>query len=289
MGIDEYVKNNSQCYSIKEGLALYRIEPGRPVCNAVLSEVHVLAFVSSGSLDLLLDGQHCQMRAGCFADILHSKIELSNAAPCTDAHILIFTETFLTNLLKNSPPFPFSYAMERMDKPFFYLADKAQIEVMTQRLGMIENLFADYTHFFRTEMLKAAMNMLFMDIGNLYIQKNLSQKVEGENRYQVLFKQFVDLLHENVTQEHTVGYYAGKMCITPQYLARVIKESSGHTVYQWIQKALLIEINKLLGDTDLTIQQIADQCHFCDTSTFSKFYKRYTGLPPTQYRRKRER
>jgi AraC-like DNA-binding protein len=96
--------------------------------------------------------------------------------------------------------------------------------------------------------------------------------------------QFMALLSQHAKDEHSVGFYASALCVTPQYLARIVKQLSGHTVLQWIQKTLLGEVNKLLQNTKLSIQQISDDFGFPDQATFSKFYKRGMGMPPTEYR-----
>lgn len=39
-----------------------------------------------------------------------------------------------------------------------------------------------------------------------------------------------------------------------------------------------------LSGSELTIQQIAEQCDFCDAQNFSQAFKRWTGMSPTEYR-----
>jgi AraC-like DNA-binding protein len=41
-----------------------------------------------------------------------------------------------------------------------------------------------------------------------------------------------------------------------------------------------------LANSDLTIQQIADQCGFSDAQNFSQAFKRWSGMSPTDYRHK---
>ena len=39
-----------------------------------------------------------------------------------------------------------------------------------------------------------------------------------------------------------------------------------------------------LSNSELTIQQIAEQCDFSDAQNFSQAFKRWTGMSPTEYR-----
>ena len=42
---------------------------------------------------------------------------------------------------------------------------------------------------------------------------------------------------------------------------------------------------ELLKNTTLTVSEIAERGNFVDISTFTKFFKRYAGVPPTEYRK----
>jgi AraC-like DNA-binding protein len=46
------------------------------------------------------------------------------------------------------------------------------------------------------------------------------------------------------------------------------------------------ETSALLKDTDKTIQQISDEYGFPDQSTFTKYYKHYSGKTPGAFRKK---
>ena len=75
-------------------------------------------------------------------------------------------------------------------------------------------------------------------------------------------------------QEHGVGFYASELCVTTQYLGRIVRQFTGKTVYHWICEALVREIAQLLSDTDASLQEIADQLHFSDQAVMSKMFKR---------------
>lgn len=106
------------------------------------------------------------------------------------------------------------------------------------------------------------------------------------DRRKELFVRFARLSSRLVSDNHGVAYYAQQLCISPQYLARIVKEFTQMTVYQFLQKNTIGEAIRLLRDTNKTILQISEQLNFADQSTFTKYFKRYTGLSPSQYRAK---
>lgn len=102
-----------------------------------------------------------------------------------------------------------------------------------------------------------------------------------------LYRKFLILLRENIKKEHSVTFYASQLCLTPQYISSVLKELSGMTANKWIDEMLLAEAKLLLFSTENNIQEIADQLCFPDQSSFGKFFKKMTGMSPTNYRKQK--
>ena len=53
---------------------------------------------------------------------------------------------------------------------------------------------------------------------------------------------------------------------------------------KWISDALISEAKILLRKPDINIQQISEELHFGEQSSFSKFFKKHTGVTPVEYR-----
>ena len=51
-----------------------------------------------------------------------------------------------------------------------------------------------------------------------------------------------------------------------------------------IRDRVITDAEAKLKSTDLTIQEIAYSLNFPDISFFGKYFKRYTGMSPKQYR-----
>lgn len=104
-------------------------------------------------------------------------------------------------------------------------------------------------------------------------------------RQRELYLRFTQMLSAYILQEHSVEFYASALCVTPQYLRRVVKNLSGKTVHAWINEALIREIEKRLAETDMTVQQIAEELSFSEQATLTRFFKRYKGVSPLKYRK----
>lgn len=117
---------------------------------------------------------------------------------------------------------------------------------------------------------------------------DLAEHPEGQNnshnRAEEYFKQFTHLLGEHFREERSVGFYARQLCITPKYLTTLIKRISGQSVSEWIDNYVILEAKTLLKYSTMSIQEIAYYLNFPNQSFFGSYFKRNTGMSPSQYK-----
>lgn len=68
-------------------------------------------------------------------------------------------------------------------------------------------------------------------------------------------------------------------------LRDLFKTSRSETLHDFLQRSRLAEARRLLGDTRLTIKEVAARLHFSSEFYFSHFFRRVSGMSPTEYRR----
>ena len=85
-------------------------------------------------------------------------------------------------------------------------------------------------------------------------------------------------------RERNIPFYAEQLYITPYHLSAVISRQSGKSVMYWINRATVLRAKVLLKSDDLKTNEIADRLNFPYHSTFTKFFKRETGMSPQEYR-----
>jgi len=98
------------------------------------------------------------------------------------------------------------------------------------------------------------------------------------------YNRFLTLLSQHFMKEHTIGFYASEICITPKYLASLVKKTSGKSATQWIDEFVTMEAKHLLKYSKMTIQEISFYLSFPNQSFFTQYFKRQTGMTPTKYR-----
>ena len=96
--------------------------------------------------------------------------------------------------------------------------------------------------------------------------------------------EFMRLLQEYYSQERTVAFYAGKLCISPKYLSLLVREVTGRTAADLIDRFVINEAKNMLRFSGYTIQQVAYKLNFPNQSAFGKYFKHITGQSPTTFR-----
>ena len=86
---------------------------------------------------------------------------------------------------------------------------------------------------------------------------------------------------EPITLEH-LAQYAN---LNKYYLVHVFNREMGCSPISYLIDRRIAESKRLLGSTDLPIQQISIQLGFSSPSYFSQSFRRSTGFSPAEYRR----
>lgn len=85
-----------------------------------------------------------------------------------------------------------------------------------------------------------------------------------------------------------MAFYARICCLSPKHFSEVIKKDTGASPKEWITNFLAARAKSLLDSLeDHTIQQISHLLGFGEQSSFSRFFKKETGMSPKEYRSRR--
>ncbi len=82
--------------------------------------------------------------------------------------------------------------------------------------------------------------------------------------------------------------YAEKLGMTADRLNEHCKRATGVTAGHLLRQRVLTEAKRQLLFTDLSASEIAYELGFADPTHLSRFFKRYTGLSPSAFRRGRD-
>ncbi len=139
------------------------------------------------------------------------------------------------------------------------------------------------TYGFQYTVVHPALRMCFEYLDLLFLRGQQDIPPASRHGHNV-FLRFLALVNKHCQREHSINFYAAELFITPRYLSSLVKQQSGVTAKEWIDKAIVTQAKVLLKSTDLQAAQIAARLNFNNASFFSKFFKRLTGMTPQEYR-----
>jgi len=100
----------------------------------------------------------------------------------------------------------------------------------------------------------------------------------------VVPEKFLQLVFDPNQAPLSVSEYADKLNVTANYLNKTVKAHTHRTAIDWIEIARLNLAKKLLKDPNIPIVDVAIRSGLDDQSYFSRFFKKKTGLTPSQFR-----
>lgn len=99
------------------------------------------------------------------------------------------------------------------------------------------------------------------------------------------FYRFRSLLEKRFIEDQRVEAYTKMLNVSPGFLNKICRQFSGLSAQQMIHYKLISEIKKKLYQNK-SVQEISYELGFSDPSNFNRFFKKYTGITPQQYRKK---
>jgi len=124
-----------------------------------------------------------------------------------------------------------------------------------------------------------------LDCIHIEISRKYSETYSHQTHsYNIKINSFERLLEQYFRMEKLPSFYAEKLSITLKHLNRICNEILQKTATEVITDRVILEIKRMLIDKQLSINEIAFAVGYEDYSYFSRFFKKQTGLSPTEFR-----
>lgn len=198
-----------------------------------------------------------------------------------NGYALIFEEEFLLSFF-NDPHFihHISYFKKNRNSVMLSLSP-VEFEDMNALIRQIKHEIAGYT-IKNKHILRALLYQALMYLDRAFTEQNNVSSTSDRNTY---VEGFLRLVYSDFQKKHSVQYYAEKLYITPNYLNELVKKETGISAKQMIQNKLIAEAKKYLLYSNRTIVEISESLSFETPSYFIRFFRKYVGSTPLQFRK----
>lgn len=117
---------------------------------------------------------------------------------------------------------------------------------------------------------------------NITVSKEIDSELSGRNL--ALYRDFLAMQEEECLNSHDVNYYAEQLNISTRYLAQIVRKVANSSPKVIIDNTLLSKVKSALH-SNKTIQEIAYELGFSSQAHLTKFFRKMTGVPPSEWRR----
>ncbi|MFD2329371.1 response regulator [Cohnella sp. GCM10020058] len=90
----------------------------------------------------------------------------------------------------------------------------------------------------------------------------------------------------NFDQPISLAELSSRFYISPIYLSQIFKQKTGETYVSFLAKVRIGKAKELLERTDLKVYEICQRVGYSDTQYFARLFEKWTGLKPTEYRKR---
>lgn len=243
-------------------------------------KAQVFIFCLSGEMDAELNMVPYAIKANDFVTVIpDSIIQIKRVTEDLKLYILLYSSRFVETIT---------------------MLDTSLMIIQTVRERPVINISAEMADIFNDycNLIKKICrnNLLPQTVGFyknvLYTISYVLQEVYGQQQWEEVpvtrGKTIVRLFERHVFKfyktERSVSFYAAKLGVTAQHLCNTVKQETGETVTDIINKYIILEAKAQIKTTNLSIRSIAYSLNFSNVSFFGKFFKKHVGLTPVQYR-----
>ena len=247
-------------------------------------DVGVIMICRKGTARLILDVRNFDLREGSELLLLPGRImAIESASDDFEVECFIFSRDM------------YEEANFRLDMAFlkfladnpFYQHTPVTIERFNRWMLSIQRMCEDREHMFRDTIMRNLLQNLFLTVYDSLRRHTVDLQDDYSGRQGELFHRYMTLVRENFREQHNVSYYAARMCITTRYLSTIVRNVAGESPKDVIDRMIVLELKVMLRSTNMAIQEIAALMHFPDQSYMGRYFRKHTGLAPTEYRNRR--
>ncbi|OPX45757.1 bifunctional transcriptional activator/DNA repair enzyme AdaA [Ruminiclostridium hungatei] len=241
-----------------------------------------LYYLRAGERFYFVKDKVFHIRKGCLVLIKEGQLHKTTDAekPDHERVLIYFRKSFIETVNKSTLSI-----LELLDSKSYFVAE---LSIKEQRTA--ENVFvemfqeaegkADYYKI----CLQGLLLRLLANIGRYTGLTDADNFLSSSPKHEKI-SEVVRYINEHYLEELTIPLLAESFYISPYYLSRIFKETTGFTLLEYINLARVKAAEELLINTGLKVIEIAEKSGFGSVSQFNRVFKQVTGYSPLNCRK----
>jgi len=236
---------------------------------------YFIVLIKSGSITYNLDLQDITIADG---DLLFAMPNQIFVPPAKTGNLKYFKVLFDENTLALLPQ-RFSFLVNPLNSQTITLESAARERVRKVFEILNQILYTD-KHLTDSEIILAYLNLLLSELNSAYFK---NEPINILNTNLSKFIEFKLMVETHLTEQPSINTIAEKLALTTNSLYRLVKENSGTSPKDFFTNRLMIEAQRKLRYSNLSVKELAYELGFNDPDYFSRLFKKSTGKSVTQF------
>lgn len=248
--------------------------------------IHTIIFLTSGEANMTIGSEKCTIHENQCLVVPAGQVFSFDKPDVNTGFLCSFQDEFLVE----------KFSQEAFLKDFGFLRiwgnpvinfSPEQASWMAVLMDRMQTEYAA-SGIKQAEILQSQLVALLYEINRAYNAENVhfdSPGIKDPGRSARIVHQFRALLTTEISHVHEVAEYARLLHISPNHLNKTVSAVTGKSPVRWITDTLVLEAKVLLGQTNMSVNEIAASLGLFDASYFSRMFKKQTGTTPLAFRK----
>lgn len=115
---------------------------------------------------------------------------------------------------------------------------------------------------------------------------NMSRGDKSDRKTSVI-RVAIEYIGRHYNEELPLNEISEYVSLSPQHFSKIFKEATNYNYVEYVNNLRISKAKEFMNNTDRTIKEICYQVGFQDPNYFSRIFKKYVGVTPTEYMRER--
>lgn len=229
--------------------------------------------------NLVIDDESFNLKTNTLYFInYHQVYQFIDTENC-NGYVILFTKSFYNIIYTGNKIIKSENALSKI-KPATILSSELKKDVQK----LFEHIKKEYEN---TKLLYTEIICLLLKTMILNVLRESGEIINLHNqsdRKKTIVSDFSNLVDQHYKEYKTTSFYAKKLSLTANYLNSIIKDQLEIPAGKFIQNRTILEAERLLLHTTLSVTEIAYELGFSDKSHFGKYFKASKKVSPQRYR-----
>ncbi len=124
---------------------------------------------------------------------------------------------------------------------------------------------------------------------SLYLEEKKIEETANEAETDMTPAQIVEMIHDYIDKHYyesiKISMFSDKYFFSKEYISRHFKTKYGYGIYEYVLKVRMDKAALFLQDEKIKVQEVGTKVGFSDNNHFSKAFKNYYNISPSEYRK----